>query len=341
MDILIIKTGALGDVLRTTSILKPLLNKYGNAKIFWLTKKNAYELLKNNQYIEKIFLTDHMNEILNNEMDLVISLDDEENMCKFASKVKTKKLIGAYYDADPDICTYTREGIEWFGMGLLRPEKLGGLKQANILKIQNNKTVQQHLLNMLGLDCLENEIILNIDQEDLDLAEEFANKNKIDDSNLVIGMNTGAGGRWHLKRMDVNLAIALANRLNQLGAKVILLGGPEEKERNNEIKKKVNFEIIDAGSDNTLLEFAAKVSLCNIVITSDSLCLHIAVGLRKKVAAFFGPTSFKEIDLYNRGEKILPDMDCLCCYRRECNKPNICMKNIDLNEIINAVQQLK
>ena len=44
--ILIIKLGALGDVIRTTSILKGLKEKYPNCKIDWVTYKYCFELLQ-------------------------------------------------------------------------------------------------------------------------------------------------------------------------------------------------------------------------------------------------------------------------------------------------------
>jgi heptosyltransferase-2 len=49
--ILIIKLDALGDVLRTTSILPALIKKYPNSGITWITRKNALPLLEKNSYI--------------------------------------------------------------------------------------------------------------------------------------------------------------------------------------------------------------------------------------------------------------------------------------------------
>ena len=76
-------------------------------------------------------------------------------------------------------------------------------------------------------------------------------------------------------------------------------------ERNEKIKKLVKTEVIDAGCDNSLMEFASLVNLCNVIITSDSLALHIGIALKKKIVCFFYPTSASEIELYGRGEKII------------------------------------
>ena len=58
MDILIIKLGAIGDVIRTTAILHGLKVKYKNYIIDWVTKKECFDILKNNSLINYIYLID-------------------------------------------------------------------------------------------------------------------------------------------------------------------------------------------------------------------------------------------------------------------------------------------
>ena len=56
MNILIIKIGALGDVVRTSFIAQALKEKYNsnNPKIFWITSDKAKPLFINNPYIYRI-----------------------------------------------------------------------------------------------------------------------------------------------------------------------------------------------------------------------------------------------------------------------------------------------
>ena len=49
---------------------------------------------------------------------------------------------------------------------------------------------------------------------------------------------------------------------------------------------------------------------CDVVISGDSLGMHMAIALSKHVVAWFGPTSPQEIDLYDRGVKLLADRLC-------------------------------
>ena len=98
-----------------------------------------------------------------------------------------------------------------------------------------------------------------------------------------------------MKEKTSELIDKLNNQIKN--SKILLFGGPEEKERNKKIKNLVKADIIDAGCDNSLMEFASLVNLCNVLVTSDSLALHIGVALKKKIICYFYPTSASEIEL--------------------------------------------
>ena len=119
-------------------------------------------------------------------------------------------------------------------------------------------------------------------------------------------------------------------------SKLILFGGPEEKERNDKIKESVKTSIIDAGCGNSLMEFASLVNLCSILVTSDSLAMHIGIALKKKVVAFFYPTSKTEIELYGRGIKITGKGKDYCSYKTECDDP----PKWNIDEMVDAVKKL-
>src|SRR4028118_659784 len=52
--ILIIKLGAIGDVLRTTPLLPILKARYPQSHITWLVEEAAAPLLRGNRYIDKV-----------------------------------------------------------------------------------------------------------------------------------------------------------------------------------------------------------------------------------------------------------------------------------------------
>lgn len=333
MKILIIKLGALGDVIRTTSILAGLKSKYANCEIYWVAKKDASDFLKNNGMIDKIFLISEIRKILSNKYDLVISLDDDYNACKLASNASGKKIIGAYMNDGKR--AYSDDSSLWFDMGLL--SRLGKEK-ADGIKARNRKTYQEIMYMILGLDYKKQEPILMLNEKEQDFGKNFAGKNGISDTDIVIGINTGAGGRWEDKKLSVEKTAELIDSLNRevKNAKLVLFGGPQETERNNRIKNLSKTKIIDAGCGNSLMEFASLVNLCRVIVTSDSLALHIGVALKKNVVAFFCPTPSAEIELYGRGIKIVPKVGCLCCYKQKCDITPV----YEVMEIVKAVKKL-
>jgi len=325
MRILIIKLGALGDVLRTTAILEGLKEKY-NTEIDWFTKKNAAELLKNNKLIDNIY-TDAGDL---GEYELVLSLD--EDGAEIAAKAG-RKIIGCYNENGEK--KYTSDSASWFDMGLISKF---GKQRADELKKLNKKTYQQHLAEMLGVDV--SDYVFNLNKEEKIFAKKFKEKNKI--KGFVVGLNTGAGSRWEMKKLSIEKTVKLAEKLvKEFDAKVVLFGGPEEVERNKEIMEKTKVDIIDACCGNLLREFAALIDLCDVLVTSDTLALHFGIALKKKIIAFFGPTSAAEVDLYKRGKKIIAKSDCYCCYKKKIEEGIYCTDEISVDEILDGVEELR
>jgi heptosyltransferase-2 len=122
-------------------------------------------------------------------------------------------------------------------------------------------------------------------------------------------------------------------------AKILLYGGPEEIERNKYLSEKYP-DVVDTGCENSLREFIALIDVCDLLVTGDTMALHIAAGLKKKVVALFGPTSHAEIELYGRGRKVYAQSDCLCCYKRNCDVSPNCMELITSEMVLNAIKEL-
>ena len=104
-----------------------------------------------------------------------------------------------------------------------------------------------------------------------------------------------------------------------------------------EIFSSLDGDVIDAGGYSSVRRFGALIDFCDVVVTGDSLALHLALALGKRVVVLFGPTSATEIDLYDSGTKVLPNMDCLCCYRQRCAVVPNCMESISVETVYDAV----
>jgi heptosyltransferase-2 len=154
----------------------------------------------------------------------------------------------------------------------------------------------------------------------------------------VIGLNTGAGGRWPLKQWREEGYVELIARLNaHHRVQFVLLGGPGERDRHERLKAASAVPLLDAGCDNPVRHFAGIVSHCDVVITGDTLAMHISLALERRTVVLFGPTSVAEIEMYGLGEKIAPDMTCLSCYKTSCDFVPNCMDLISVDMVERAV----
>lgn len=332
-NVLIIKLGALGDVLRTTCILPALRSENIGARIVWLTSRNALSLLQNNPFIDRIESDTEF--IKNEDFDLVISLDEEIEACRFAAQV-SDNIIGTVFKNET-VC-YTNESNFWFDMGLISKH---GKDVADQLKKNNTKSYPEILMNMLGFEfeARRDKPQLFLSREEINFGQDFFKKNKLDKNQLVIGVNTDAGDRWATKKMSINKTINLVDDLTEkLGARIILLS-ESGKPRTQEIISKSRANIVDSGNNN-LRRFAAIINNCDLVITSDSLVLHQAIALDKKFICFFGPTSVAEIEDYGLGIKITSSMPCLCCYKPQCDSAVNCVDNINNQQFIEAAKRI-
>jgi len=334
MNILIIKLGAIGDVIRTTTILPGLKEKYKDCKIDWTTKKESLDILKNINLISKIYLIDDNIKVIKTiEYDLIINLDDDNDACKLATETRSKKIIGAYLENGERV--YTEDSSEWFDMGLISKYRK---EKADELKAKNKKTYQEIMYKIIDLDYKKQELILILNENESQFEKKFADKNNIKKDNVVIGINTGAGGRWEDKKLSIEKTSELVDKINYniKNSRLILFGGPEEKERNEKIKELTKTNVIDAGCDNSLMEFTSLVNLCSILVTSDSLAMHIGIALKKKIVAFFYPTSAAEIEFYERGIKIIGKGNSYCSYQTKCDDP----PKWNIDEMVDAVKKL-
>ena len=71
--------------------------------------------------------------------------------------------------------------------------------------------------------------------------------------------------------------------------------------------------------------------------TAISIAMHVALAVGSRVVVLFGPTSSAEIELFGCGGKVVPDMDCLVCYKQECDFVPNCMDLIAVDAVEAAV----
>ncbi len=339
--ILLIKLGAIGDVVRITPVAKALKEKYPNCHLTWLVDKVSKELLVANPYIDRLLVYDFETymQLVAEKFDLMINLEKDPKTCALGMHCQAKKKIGYALSPNGYIIPFNKEVQEHFEMCMDNYGK----------KTVNRKSYQQLMFEICGLDYNKNDYELYLPEGEREFMQEFKDKNNILDGEVIIGMNTGCGPVYpHKKWTDEGYEEIIRRLRSKHNAKFIFFGTKSEIEINKKIINDLSQEYPDANTflfdmtnKTTLTEFAWLLKNCNIVITGDTSGLHIALAMKTPTIAVFGPTPWQEIEMFGRGTRLYAkDLDCMNCYDQfECTvKPN-CMERISIDEMVAAIEK--
>jgi len=141
MNVLIIKLGAAGDVVRTTTLLRRL-----GGQITWLTEAKNTVLLEGVKEGLKSVCWEQRDQTKCTLYDLVINLEDTQEIGSFLKLLEYKQLFGAYLDSGNSL-RYTDDSRPWFDLGILSRY---GKQQADQLKYENRRTYQELIFEGLG-----------------------------------------------------------------------------------------------------------------------------------------------------------------------------------------------
>ena len=322
MRILVIKLDAVGDVLRTTCILPGLRERYAAPEITWVTRSSALDLFRNNKLVDRVLAYESTEAVLRcavEEFDLIINLDTSADSAVLASHVKGKEKLGYGLDSKGNVFPFNPEATRWLEMGAFDRDKKA-----------NTQSYQDLMLEICRLHPKDKRIVLNLSPDELVFADGFSRKRKLPRGRVRVGMNTGSSPRWQYKQWTMEGFRGLIRLiLRKTDWTILLYGGPHEARRNAALRKLHAKRVIDTGTDNSLREFFSLLTLSDVFLTGDTLALHAATALKKKVVAYFGPTSSAEIDSYG-GQilKVHSDLDCLCCYKTRCDFDPHCMNSM-------------
>lgn len=130
--------------------------------------------------------------------------------------------------------------------------------------------------------------------------------------------------------------------LNHLiGAKFPLKRWPTTKWNELHDKLLPQYSVCWQEGTNDIDDYIEWIASCRVIVTNDSLGLHIALALNKPVVALFGPTVATEVE-GERLIKILPplDWDCIPCMEFSCSKALPCIEQIPVESVCQAVVNL-
>ncbi|HMZ52788.1 MAG TPA: glycosyltransferase family 9 protein [Candidatus Sumerlaeota bacterium] len=337
-QILIIKLGAMGDVLRTKAILPGLKREHPTSWIVWLTEAGSESLARDPQVDEVVtFNPAGLLQLEGRRFARLICLDKDRHAVALAARIEADRKQGFAPTEYNTISVWNEAAMYALRLGL-----------SDELKYRiNEKSMPQIVTEACELPWIGDGYSLMLN----DAMRAAADKRWREilgargQGKTVIGLNTGCGPvfatkGWSLDRMKD--FVELMRKRNDVV--LMLLGGPREREIHRELMRvagpDAGVRVFDSGNDNPLEFFFALVAKCSAVLTADSLALHIAVALQVPVVSWFGPTCAQEIDLYGRGEKLVTDFACAPCYLKVCPKEVTCMESLSAQAVADAMDRV-
>jgi ADP-heptose:LPS heptosyltransferase len=333
--ILIVNLDAMGNVLVTTSILRAIKRKYPQSHISWITLKMAAPLLANNPLIDRVYLWDPESWLILRQIafDVVMNVDKSRRSGALVMELNAKEKLGFGLDENGVIIPLNPEAEENYRLGL-----------DDYLKFRiNQKTVSQLQCEEFKLEYCRDEYELHLTEEEEAFCRAYKEESGLAAGQVIVGLNTGCSELYPNKKLTVDQHVLLIERIAELpGVRCVLLGGPEDLIRNAEIARRVGKKVLNTPATEGVRRGICYENICDVVISGDSFGMHIAIGLKKHVIAWFGVSCWTEIDLFDRGKKLVPDgLDCSPCWKRACPYNLECIQMVDLDAIVGEVERVR
>lgn len=333
--VLIIKFGALGDVVRTQALVPGLEGiTHEPPYVTWLTSPAAEDLVKRMPGVHRVWTwgSDTRARLEVEKFDWVVCLEKEAGPCAAAMIAQSTVKLGFGLSRYGTVFPFNDEAEYFFQLGLDNDEKF----------FRNTKSYPQLVYESLGLTYGNQPYRLELTDADRAAADRlFKILAATQSIKRWIGINPGAGKVFAYKAWREEGYVELIRELSAKHDDVgfLLLGGADETDLIERIRDTSDgLPVFSGGTDNTLGEFTALIDRVDVLVCGDTLAMHLAVARGRRVVAMFGPTCEQEIDLFGRGEKIKSPIECSPCYRRSCDKDPTCQDLIPTTRVLEAVE---
>lgn len=325
---LVIDWGLMGDVLCTTPIFSIIKKNHPNANITVITKPYAYEILKNNPYIDKILILNkksHAKDMSSSSgwLNLVGVLFNNYDYCI--------DLYGSPRSAMITFLSRAKEKITVHNSGRL----LERLAYDTVILGEDSYGLQGYIPPLCDnfkfkYETLQPEFYFS--DEDISDAE----KRLVSKSKKQVGIFVGAS--WEAKRWPLSNVKGLTEALKNKGIQFYIIFGPLESEG---FKRECLglFKDIPIINNVSLTVLGAMIKSFDLLISNDSGPVHIAKAVGTTCIGLFGPNHPNGVNFQEPNVSLSGYYNCSfnrgktkSCNNRKC-KTHECMNSISVEEV--------
>lgn len=268
---LIIRFSSIGDIVLTTPVIRCLKQQVQDAEVHFLTRENFRSVVAHNPYIDKLHVLAHSWELMIEEL----KTEEYDYIIDLHHNTKTVRVKNALRKA-------SNKKIKPFSFYKLNIQKY------LLTAFKINLLPKVHIVDRY-LKTVESFGVKN-DGQGLDYfitKEEETKLSDIPASHHAGYIACVIGAAHSTKQWPVH---KWKEFCLQMKHPIILLGGPEDKNRGDEIVATDNVKVYNACGKFKLNESADLVRRAKLVISNDTGLMHIAAAYKKPIISLWGNT---------------------------------------------------
>ena len=321
--ILIIKTSALGDIVRTFPSIVYVRKSFPAARI---------SMLVGEPYMEIIEPCPHVDEIIPYKKRR--NTEDLAGFIKFGLQMRARKF-------DLVLNLQNTRRFDYLAR-LCKPRVRSSMVHFDH-PVDGVEGVFE-ILRTVGLEPQRRYYEFWFAPDDNLFAAHFQMENELLSHHRVVGINPG--GMWETKQYPIKSYAALIDKIAAAvkDARFIVFGGPDEVERGMELASLASHPVIVASGKTTIRQAARLIKDCSVFVSNDSGLMHIAAMLETPTVGIFGPTNPREHGPVGEGHAVVyRGVECSPCYSPECTldfEQLFCLNSIPLDEVFRSVKKI-
>ncbi|PHR70377.1 MAG: heptosyltransferase [Arcobacter sp.] len=321
--ILIIRCGALGDLVYSTSVIDALILQFGSETIIdYVCTPGTVTLFEKDSRVRHVFPLKH------------------RKLPIFLSKQK-KKIINFSKEYPYDIMINFEKGNQFKSLlqNIISKQKIGRYFSTIIYPlnmthvVERTKEVYKDIIDIENFNKSFPRLIGSS-------IENVKSKYSLPNKYIIISPSNS-----HQKRNIINYRawdnekwIELIEKLSKK-CPVVIIGNKTEDNFFNKLKP-YPLNVIDLVGKTSLVDLVGVINGSHSLISTDTGTAHIASAVNTEVFALIGPTPADVTGPYktvsNKVNIISENLECSPCYKtkimKEC-KDNLCMKNIKVSRV--------
>ncbi len=279
----------IGNVLMATPMIAELRRAYPDAQIDLLTTSGSAHLLSTNPDASRVFADVYERSHLRRDYWTMI-----------------RQIRGARYDA----CFLCITAVDYLYVARIALARIG-TRVIHDYQFHSNNDLRSLCTHIIPFDQTRHDVESNLDMLrpfvsgplhagplvlPVSDAERIAARALLEQQgwqeDRTVAFCPGSDLRWAAKRWPIENYARLGQELlaNNHGLRIVVFCGPGEEKEYAYLQETLKDRRVTLVQSLDLLLYPAAIDLCNVVVSADSLPVHIAAARQRPLVGLYGPT---------------------------------------------------